>query len=86
MKQFLNFPQNVNVDNQGAISLAKNHVTSERNKHIELRHFFLREKVDEKLLTFTYVPSGANVADMLTKSVPRKSLCNQKLNVGLREI
>ncbi|MBK5649679.1 MAG: Ty1/Copia family ribonuclease HI, partial [Acinetobacter sp.] len=85
-EQFLSFPQNVHVDNQGAISLAKNHVTSERNKHIELRHFFLREKVDEKLLTFTYVPSESNIADMFTKSVQRKSLCNQKLSIGLREI
>lgn len=28
----LNYPQNVYVDNQGAISLAKNHATSECNK------------------------------------------------------
>lgn len=85
-KQFLRFPQNVYVDNQGAISLAKNYVTSERNKHIELRHFFLREKVEEKLLIFTYVPSELNVADMFTKSLQRKSMCNQKLSIGLREI
>ncbi len=85
-EKFLSFPQNIHVDNQGAISLAKNYVTSERNKHIELRHFFLREKVEEKLLTFTYVPSGLNIADMFTKSVQRMSLQNQKLGVGLREI
>ena len=67
-KQFLkNFPQNMRADNQGAISSAKNCVPSERNKHTELGHFFLREKIEEKLLTC--VPSGANIADRLTKSV-----------------
>lgn len=85
-EQFLNVPQSILVDNQGAISLAKNHVTSERNKHIELRHFFLREKVEEKLLTFTYVPSRSNAADIFTKSVQKKVLCDQRSSIGLREI
>lgn len=85
-QQFFSLPQNILVDNQGAISLAKNHVTSERNKHIELRNFFLREKVEEKLLTFTYVPSASNAADMLTKSVQRKTLQKQRHFTGLREI
>lgn len=84
-EHFLNYPQNIFVDNQGAISLAINHVTSERNKHIELRHFFLREKVEEKLLTFSYVPSKLNTADMLTKSVARTIMQNHILSVGLRE-
>lgn len=83
-EHFLNTPQNIFVDNQGAISLAKNQVTSERNKHIELRHFFLREKVEEKLLTFTYVPSKLNASDMLTKSVTRTIIQNHRLNVGLK--
>ena len=81
--KFLNFPQNICVDNQGAISLAKNHVTSERNKHIELRQFFLREKVEEKLLTFSYIPSKLNFADMLTKTVARTIMQSHRLNVGL---
>ena len=82
-EQFLDFPLSVYVDNQGAISLAKNHVHSEQIKYIELRYFFLHEKVEEKLLTFTYVPSGSNVADMFTKNVQRN---NKKFNIGLREI
>lgn len=85
-QQFFTLPQNILVDNQGAISLARNHVTSDRNKHIDLRNFFLREKVEENLLIFTYVPSGSNAADMLTKSVQRKTLQKQKLSTGLREI
>lgn len=84
-EQFMNIPQQIFVDNQGAISLAKNQVTSERNKHIELRHFFLREKVEGKLISFTYLPSGSNVADMLTKSVQKNSLTKQRDIVGLRE-
>lgn len=84
--KFLDLPQTLFVDNQGAIALAKNPVTSDRNKHIELRHFFIREKVEEKLLTFTYVPSSQNAADMFTKTVQKKTLSDQRFYIGLREI
>jgi hypothetical protein len=44
-KGFLIFPQNIFANNQGAIALEKNYVTSECNKYIELRHFFLGRKL-----------------------------------------
>lgn len=58
--------QVLRVNNQGAIALAKNYVTLERNKHIRLRHFLLREKVEVKQINFECVPI-CNTAVMLTK-------------------
>lgn len=83
-EHYWSIPQEIFVDNQGAISLANNHITSERNKHIELRHFYVREKVVEKLISFTYVPSKLNVSDMLTKSITRPLLQNHRLSAGLK--
>lgn len=73
-KHFWSIPQDIFIDNQVVVSLANNQTTSEHNKHIELRHFFLHEKIEEKLLSFTYVSSKLNVSHMLTKSV------NQDIN------
>lgn len=67
-------PQRMLVDNQGAIFIAKNHVTSERSKHIDIKYFFLRELVEDQIIAFEHVPSSENLADLLTKQVSKKML------------
>ncbi|KAH7970407.1 hypothetical protein HPB49_006710 [Dermacentor silvarum] len=61
-------PQIFMVDNQGAITLAKNQITSDKSKHIELKYYFLREKVEEEMLRLQYVESTNNCADLFTKT------------------
>lgn len=55
-------PQKVFVDNQEAIFLAKNHVTSEKCKHIDFKYFFLRYLVKDQIIVFEHVSSGENLA------------------------
>ena len=54
-------------DNQAAISLLKNPITSMRSKHINEIHHLARERVARGEVIFMYVNSADNVADMLTK-------------------
>ena len=54
-------------DNQGAISLVKNPVTHEKSKHIDIKFHFIREKFSEGLIFVDHVPTGDNVADLMTK-------------------
>lgn len=68
-QEFVVEPQVLQVDNQGAIALASKQVTSERSKHIDLRHFFLREKIEEGRIRPLYVKSSDNCADALTKAL-----------------
>ncbi|XP_037509707.1 uncharacterized protein LOC119386476 [Rhipicephalus sanguineus] len=49
-QEFMHEPQVLLVDNQGDIVLAKNQITSDRSKHIDLKYHFLREKVEEERL------------------------------------
>lgn len=72
--ELMSSPQKVLVDNQGAMFMAKNHVTSERSKHIDIKYFFLRDLVKEKTIIFEYIPSSENLADLLTKQVSKKTL------------
>jgi hypothetical protein len=54
-------------DNQAAINLAYNPEHHKRDKHIERRHFFIREKVEENMIEVPYVCTVDNLADFFTK-------------------
>ncbi|OXH32910.1 hypothetical protein J005_03127 [Cryptococcus neoformans] len=57
-------------DNAGAIALSKNPVNHEKSKHIDMRHHFIREKVEDKTVSLAHVPSAENIADLLIKALP----------------
>ena len=60
-------PTSVATDNTGAKALAYNPEHHERVKHVERRHFYVRELVEDGLLTVPYVATTANMADFFTK-------------------
>ncbi|GKE71337.1 hypothetical protein Tco_1529409 [Tanacetum coccineum] len=75
----------VNCDNQGTIHLLRNHVFHERTKHINVRYHFIREVLEAKIVEVLKVDTEHNVADALTKVVPRHKLqhCLELLSVGI---
>ncbi|XP_060670853.1 uncharacterized protein LOC132800700 [Ziziphus jujuba] len=73
----LGVPQNqviVHCDNQSAICLAKNQAFSDRAKHIEKKHHFVRELIDKDEVDLVKIAREKNPANMLTKIVPTKKL------------
>ena len=62
------------VDNQGAISLAKNPVHHQRSKHIDIRYHFIRDEIQNGNVNLFYVPTKENTADIFTKPVSHKRL------------
>jgi hypothetical protein len=56
------------VDNQAAIALAANPVNHARAKHIELRHFFIRDAIENGKVKIVYICTKDNWADLLTKA------------------
>jgi hypothetical protein len=62
-------PTTVYVDNQSAIALATNSKHHQRTKHINVRHHFIRQHVDEGSIKLTWTPSEHQLADILTKPV-----------------
>ncbi|KAE8952645.1 hypothetical protein PF011_g32645 [Phytophthora fragariae] len=59
------------VDNESAMKLASNPAFHSRTKHIDVRHHFIRERVDMKEIDVLRVSGSDNVADTLTKPLPR---------------
>lgn len=59
----------VYVDNEGAINLASNPLSSARTKHIDVRFHFVRELTSAGTITVEYVPTTEQRADILTKAL-----------------
>ena len=64
-------PINIKCDNQPAILVANGTNKQAHVKHILPRLQYLRELIKEKIISLTYVPSSENVADALTKNLPK---------------
>lgn len=58
-------------DNQGSIKLSKNPENHRRTKHIDIRHHYIRERVEEGSLELIYVRTSQMAADVLTKPLGR---------------
>ena len=65
----LSKPSSLLVDNTGAIYLANNYTTGQRNKHIDIRTHFVREKIVDGSIKVKFVKSEDNDADIMTKNV-----------------
>ena len=55
-------PITLSVDNQGAVDLAYNPEHHQRTKHIERRHFFVREAVERGEIRVPFVRTDKNLA------------------------
>jgi transposase InsO family protein len=76
-------PSHLYIDNQSALSVAKNPEHHGRMKHLDLRYFWLREKVVQKTIQIGYVPTGSMPADILTKALPRELVERHRRTMGL---
>ena len=70
-------------DNQGAVLLSLNGIQHQRTKHIDLRHHFIRDMVEENLVIIKHIGSSDQVADIMTKCLsPEKfRACRGKLGL-----
>ena len=59
----------IHQDNQSGIRLETNgkRSSSKRTRHINIRYFFMKDKVDTKEVEIKYCPAGTMIADFLTK-------------------
>ncbi|RVW77471.1 hypothetical protein CK203_053465 [Vitis vinifera] len=56
-------------DNKAACDIAHNLVQHDRTKHVEVDRFFIKEKLDDKIVELPKIRSEDQLADILTKAV-----------------
>ncbi|KAE8700619.1 Detected protein of unknown function [Hibiscus syriacus] len=70
-------------DNQSVIQIAKNLVQHDRTKHVEIDRHFIADQVNKKTATLSYILSEEQVADILTKALPKPVFNKFLFKLGL---
>ena len=89
MKQMLteyNVTQNVMTlfcDNLSAINISKNPIQHSRTKHIDIRHHFIRDLVEDKVITLEHVATDLQLADIFTKALDATQFENLRSKLGI---
>lgn len=63
----LTLPVTIWCDNVAAIAAIQKPSTNRRSRHIEVRHFLIREQEGKRLFKLRYIPTAFNLADIGTK-------------------
>lgn len=79
-------PTKLSIDNQSAIKLILNQQIHSKIKHLDIKLLFCRETCLRKEIELKYLDTGNQVADILTKSLPRDKFHYLKEKMGIKEI
>ena len=71
------------MDNQSALSVARNPEHHGRMKHLDLRHYWLRDIVDSGQIDVLYIPTRDMPADIMTKALGRVKVGEMCAMLGL---
>jgi hypothetical protein len=59
----------VYCDNQSAIAVAENGLVTERTKHIDIRYKYVKECIDQHVISTKWISTNEQQADILTKQL-----------------
>jgi hypothetical protein len=62
-------------DNESAIKIAYNPCEHSKTKHIDIRHYFLRDHIIKGDIVISHVETNDQLADIFTKPLDEKRFC-----------
>ncbi|GJY34936.1 hypothetical protein Tco_0419405 [Tanacetum coccineum] len=71
------------IDNENTICIVKNPVYHSKTKHIEIKHHFIRDSYEKKLIRVEKIHTDFNVADLLTKAFDGPRFNFLVVNIGM---
>ena len=71
------------IDNQAALSLAKNPIHHNRTKHIDIRFHFIRQEVTAGTINLQPIGTKDNLADIFTKPLSRVTFEKHRVGMGV---
>ena len=72
--------------NTSTLHITRNLILHARTKYIELDFYFVREKVQQKLVEVMHVPSSDQIADVLTKVVSRSCFSSMRTKLKVESL
>ena len=73
-------------DSESTMSRVYNKVYNGKSRHISLRHEFVRQLIEDGIITITFVKSKGNLADPLTKGLSRDKVKETTAKMRLKPI
>ena len=70
-------------DNMSAINISKNPIQHSRTKHIDIRHHFIRELVENKCIVLEHVGTNDQLADLFTKPLDATRFKTLSRSIGI---
>ena len=74
---------NLYCDNTSAINISKNLVQHSRTKHIDIKHHFIRELVEEGVIALEHIPTEKQLTDILTKPLDVSKFEHMRKSLGV---
>jgi len=71
------------LTNLSAINISKNPIQHSRTKHIDIRHHFIRDLLEEKVVTLEHVYTEEQLADIFTKALMLNNLRSSRASYRL---
>ena len=75
----------LHLDNQSALAVTRNPEHHGRMKHLDIRHYWLRDVVNAGEIDVKYISTKQMPADIMTKSLPRATVEEMRSLLGLRK-
>ena len=76
----------LNCDNKAAIVIANNPVQHDRTKHVEVDRHFIKYHFNQGTISFSFVFSQTQLADVLTKAISEKIFHSSLGELGMMDI
>ena len=73
------------ADNQAVIFLAINPAVEQRTKHIDIRHHYIREQVETKVIDLYHIAGEENPTNLFTKPLPVIKVEKFRTLIGLTQ-
>ena len=81
-----NQPIRLHCDNKAARDIAHNPIQHDRTKHVEIDRFFIKEKLEAKIIDLPPIRSEDQLADILTKAVSKQLFSRFVGKLGMWDI
>jgi len=80
----INGPMTLYCDNNPAIEYAHNNRSSGAAKHIDIKYYVVKEKIQDRVINLEHISTEKMLADPLTKGLPPKVFVEHVAGMGLR--
>ena len=73
-------------DNKSAINISNNPMMHAKTKHIAIKYHYVRELVEDKQVKMKYIHSREQIANILTKPLPKDAFEYLRGKLGIKPI